>query len=70
MAGSESASKVAVADYLRQIFGWDTTGWKESQIDALALGVAWCREVEYAAKAAKLQALGGWAGGPRTPRAG
>jgi len=69
VAGSESASKVAVADYLRQIFGWDTTGWKESQIDALALGVAWCREVEYAQKEAKLRALGERASSPRTPRA-
>jgi hypothetical protein len=70
VAGSESAPKAAVADYLRQIFGWDTTGWKESQIDALAVGVAWCREVEYAAKEAKLQALAARASSPRTPRAG
>jgi len=68
VAGSESAPKAAVADYLRQVFGWDTTGWKESQIDALAVGVAWCREVEYAAKEAKLQALAARASSPRTPR--
>lgn len=66
VAGGESANKAAVAESLRIIFGWDTTGWRESQIDALAVGVAWCREVEFAAKEAKLRALGieSWAETP------
>lgn len=69
VAGAQAASKDAVKAALKTYFGWDTTGWRESQIDALAVGVAWCREVEYAQKEAKLRALGVLASSPRTPRA-
>jgi hypothetical protein len=55
VAGAEGASKAAVKDHLARVFGWDTTGWQESEVDALAVGVAYLREREYAQFEASLR---------------
>jgi Holliday junction resolvasome RuvABC endonuclease subunit len=57
VAGSQAASKGAVAAKLREIWGWDTTGWKESEIDALACAVGYVRTLEYDAKERLLRGL-------------
>lgn len=43
VAGAEGASKAAVRARLAEIFGWDTRGWRESEVDALACGLGWLR---------------------------
>jgi Holliday junction resolvasome RuvABC endonuclease subunit len=57
VAGTQGASKDAVRAYLTQIFGWDLTNWKESQVDALAVGLAYLRTEAMKAQEAKLQAV-------------
>lgn len=46
VAGARAASKPAVQAALAQMFGWDTRGWRESQVDALAVGLGWLRQGE------------------------
>jgi hypothetical protein len=57
VAGSQGASKAAVAAYLTQIFGWNLDSWKESQVDALSVGLAYLRTEAMKAQEAKLLAL-------------
>lgn len=57
IAGAMGAPKAAVKDQLRTLWGWDTSGWRESQVDALAVGLAWTRTQELLAREVRLQAL-------------
>jgi len=44
IAGNRTASKDAVRDFLKLTFGYDTDGWSEHEVDALACGIAWVRQ--------------------------
>lgn len=57
VAGSQAASKGAVAAKLGELWGWTTDGWRESEIDALCCAVAYLRTVEGDAKDAMFHAL-------------
>lgn len=46
IVGNRMASKDAVKDFLKTIFGYDTEGWSEHEVDALACGIAWVRQRE------------------------
>lgn len=46
IAGSRTASKEAAKDGLKTYFGYDTEGWSEHEVDALACGIAWVRQRE------------------------
>lgn len=57
VAGNQGASKDAVRSYLQTVFGWDLKTWKESQIDALAVGLAYLRTEAMKAQEAKILAV-------------
>lgn len=57
VAGSQAASKGAVAAKLFEVWGWMTDGWRESEIDALACAVAWLRTLEGDARERTYRAL-------------
>lgn len=57
VAGSQAASKGAVAAKLAEVWGWTTNGWRESEIDALACAVAWVRTADMAEKERTYRAI-------------
>lgn len=65
VAGSQAATKAAVAAKLREVWGWTTEGWRESEIDALSCAVAWRREAEMAAKERMFREIAASHDGPR-----
>lgn len=69
VAGSTGASKSAVQAALRELFGWDTRDWRESEVDALAVGLAHLRQAEMVEAERVIRALAGAASRhPATPR--
>jgi hypothetical protein len=50
ITGNSGATKAAVADSLKTIYGWDLTGWDEAQIDALAVAQAYIQNQEHEQK--------------------
>lgn len=68
VAGSQGAPKAAVKDRLQQLFGWDLHGWKESQVDALAVGLGYLREAEGQAQEARVRGLAAAQDQARAPR--
>lgn len=72
VAGAQGASKAAVRAKLMELFGWRTEGWRESEVDALAVGLGWARREEMLARESRLRALAGppLVGGPPLRRAG
>lgn len=67
IAGAQTASKAAVRAHLKELFGWDTAGWRESQVDALAAGLAYVRTQERMRVTEHLEAV---AARPRRARRG
>lgn len=68
VAGSQAASKGAVAAKLAEVWGWTTSGWRESEIDALACAVAWVRTVEMDERERMYRALAAEQDAARKPR--
>jgi hypothetical protein len=46
VCGNQGAAKSAVKAALQDWFGWSTDGWRESQADALAVGLGYLRLAE------------------------
>lgn len=54
ITGTQTASKTAVRNRLAETFGWWTEGWKESEVDALAAGLAYLRQADMIRREAAL----------------
>jgi len=58
VTGNQGASKATVRAKLKELFGWDTADWKESEVDALAAGLGWVRQQALLAHEQRIRAQG------------